>query len=265
MGRTQVFCSVFGPKEKQRGNKSQDADITCTVASFPHLSHPNSLTLDVPDPDTNEVSETLALYEMERLSIVNPFSTTLPSIHSQTDKRKQQATNDENVLLSSTVLSSIRSAIRGEVYKKSCIEVSLMILSDDGGLLPACINAATLALVDANIELISLICTSQVHVFPGNSESGIPPRYFLDPSRAESTDSAGSIVVSVLWDVNQYIGEPNAATDSFVTSSNTIAHFEAHGSLTDQEIDKATELCLSGCTSVGAAFRTTLLNSHDPL
>jgi ribonuclease PH len=31
MGNTKIFCSVFGPKEKSRSNKSQEAEITCNI------------------------------------------------------------------------------------------------------------------------------------------------------------------------------------------------------------------------------------------
>ena len=66
----------------------------------------------------------------ERLhSSSNPSSFTQEGLHSERDVQ----ISDHN--LSSRIVSSIRSSIRADKFKKSVIEIAILILSDDGGLL----------------------------------------------------------------------------------------------------------------------------------
>jgi exosome complex component RRP41 len=52
----------------------------------------------------------------------------------------------------------MEAAILLHLFPKSRIEISVVILSDDGSRLCAAINAATLALVDAGIPMRDLVC-----------------------------------------------------------------------------------------------------------
>src|SRR5258708_4858192 len=63
---------------------------------------------------------------------------------------------------SDSITTVFSSAIQLELFPLSKIEIFVEVLSADGGVLPACINAVTLALVDAAIPMkdyvVSLSC-----------------------------------------------------------------------------------------------------------
>ena len=64
--------------------------------------------------------------------------------------------------LQSTIASAFSTTLFTNLYPRSTITVSLHILAQDGSLLAACLNAATLALIDAGIPMADYIvaCTA---------------------------------------------------------------------------------------------------------
>lgn len=64
--------------------------------------------------------------------------------------------------MSSTVSSAFSSSLLTNLYPRSTITLNISVLSQDGSLLAACLNAATLALIDAGIPMTDYIvaCTS---------------------------------------------------------------------------------------------------------
>jgi exosome complex component RRP41 len=55
--------------------------------------------------------------------------------------------------------------VQTHLFPRSQIDIYIQILQQDGGLLQACMNAATLSLADAGIPLLDLVCavTGGVH------------------------------------------------------------------------------------------------------
>lgn len=64
--------------------------------------------------------------------------------------------------MQATISSAFSSTLFTHLYPRSTIIITLAILSQDGSLLAACLNAATLALIDAGIPMSDYIvaCTS---------------------------------------------------------------------------------------------------------
>lgn len=64
--------------------------------------------------------------------------------------------------MQATISSAFSSTLFTHLYPRSTISITLSILSQDGALLAACLNAATLALIDAGIPMSDYIvaCTS---------------------------------------------------------------------------------------------------------
>lgn len=74
--------------------------------------------------------------------------------------------------ISSTIASAFQSTLFTHLYPRSTITLTLSILSQDGSLLAACLNAATLALIDAGIPMSDYIvaCTSgSIPSYAGNN------------------------------------------------------------------------------------------------
>ena len=74
--------------------------------------------------------------------------------------------------MSSTISSAFQSTLFTHLYLRSTITLTVSVLSQDGSLLAACLNAATLALIDAGIPMSDYIvaCTSgSISSYTGNT------------------------------------------------------------------------------------------------
>lgn len=67
--------------------------------------------------------------------------------------------------MAATIRSTFEPVIQTTLYPRSQIDIYVQVLQQDGGLLQACINATTLALVNAGIPLLDFVCavTGGVH------------------------------------------------------------------------------------------------------
>ncbi|PIA17410.1 exosome component 4 [Coemansia reversa NRRL 1564] len=81
---------------------------------------------------------------------VAPFSTS---------ERRKRSKGDKRLLeVASFVRQAFEGAIQRSVYPRSQIDIYLNLLQHDGGTLETCINAATLALIDAGISMDDYVC-----------------------------------------------------------------------------------------------------------
>ena len=78
--------------------------------------------------------------------------------------------------MQNTIASAFQSTLFTHLYPHSTITISLHVLSHDGSLLAACINAATLALIDAGVPMRDYIvaCTSGLTPPNSGNESSDP-------------------------------------------------------------------------------------------
>lgn len=79
--------------------------------------------------------------------------------------------------MQTTISDAFASAIFTHLYPHSTISITLHILSQDGSLLAACINATTLALIDAGIPMRDYIvaCTAgSTSSYSSNDEKADP-------------------------------------------------------------------------------------------
>jgi exosome complex component RRP41 len=79
--------------------------------------------------------------------------------------------------MQTTISSAFASAVFTHLYPHSTINITLHILNQDGSLLAACLNAATLALIDAGIPMRDYIvaCTAgSTSSYASNDEKADP-------------------------------------------------------------------------------------------
>jgi exosome complex component RRP41 len=79
--------------------------------------------------------------------------------------------------MQTTISDAFASAIFTHLYPHSTISITLHILSQDGSLLAACINATTLALIDAGIPMRDYVvaCTAgSTSSYSSNDEKADP-------------------------------------------------------------------------------------------
>ena len=77
-------------------------------------------------------------------------------------KRLTRLRTRRTIEMQNTIASAFQSTLFTHLYPRSTITISLHVLSQDGSLLAACLNAATLALIDAGIPMSDYVvaCTS---------------------------------------------------------------------------------------------------------
>ena len=80
------------------------------------------------------------------------------------DKRIQE--------LQYTISNTLQSHLSTHLYPRSTISIQLHVLSLDGGLLAACINASTLALADAGVPMPSMLSAVTSGLIESAEESG---------------------------------------------------------------------------------------------
>ena len=73
--------------------------------------------------------------------------------------------------MQSTVANACASNLFTHLYPRSIIAISLHVLSQDGSMLAACLNAATLALIDAGIPMSDYIVACTSGLIPSSSSS----------------------------------------------------------------------------------------------
>ncbi|KAJ4460439.1 putative Exosome complex uclease [Paratrimastix pyriformis] len=145
-------------------------------------------------------------------------------------------------MLAQQVAHAIRGCVRMERYPKSEIDLFVVVLQDDGGVLPASINAASLALVDAGIEMTGLV--SAVHV--GYAEGEL----FVDPAGDEQPLLEGLLLCAATSAPGGYgPGQPYRATN--VTSFEVTGAFPPAPAGAPAPLTQALALGLDGCSAVG--------------
>ncbi|KIW40657.1 uncharacterized protein PV06_07834 [Exophiala oligosperma] len=111
---------------------------------------------------------------------IAPFAQMDRRRFSRMDKRVQE--------LQTTVSNAFQSHLFTHLYPRSTISISLHILSLDGALLVACLNAASLALIDAGVPMPSILAAvSSGNITPAD-DSSAKAEPILDLNNAEEQE-----------------------------------------------------------------------------
>ncbi|KAJ5156131.1 3' exoribonuclease family domain 1-domain-containing protein [Penicillium capsulatum] len=142
MGNTAIMCSVHGPAEGRRGESSGAAGNAGASV---------------------EVDVNIAGF-------------------AGVDRKRRAAGNDRQSLrVANTLRSAFQSHLHTYLYPHSTISIHVSVLSADGSLLAAAINACTLALVDAGIPMPGLLCGCTAGMSGAASTPRDPRHDELDP------------------------------------------------------------------------------------
>ena len=92
--------------------------------------------------------------------------------------------------LQHTIASAFSSTLFTNLYPRSTISISLHVLAQDGSLLAACLNATTLALIDAGIPMSDYIaaCTAGSTMSSFGSGNDDSPDPLLDLNGTEEQE-----------------------------------------------------------------------------
>lgn len=108
----------------------------------------------------------------------------------QTDRRKRGKNDKRLVELQTAISNAFQSHCFTHLYPRSEIRIAIHVLSLDGGLLACCLNAASLALVDAGVPMPSILaaCTSGLILNPDEDSSKGMPEGILDLNNSEELE-----------------------------------------------------------------------------
>lgn len=81
------------------------------------------------------------------------------AVFSTGERKKRPRGDRKSSEMSLHLRQALMAAIRTELYPWSQIDVYVEVLHADGGVYSACVNAATLALIDAGIPLKEYVCS----------------------------------------------------------------------------------------------------------
>ncbi|KAJ5601424.1 exosome complex endonuclease 1 [Penicillium lagena] len=142
MGNTAIMCSVHGPAEGRRGEGSGQAGSAGAIV----------------DVEVN-----------------------IAGFASVDRKRRAGGSGGQSSRIATTLRSAFQSHLHTYLYPHSTISIHVHVLSADGSLLAAAINACTLALVDAGIPMPGLMCGCTAGMSGSASTPRDPRNEELDP------------------------------------------------------------------------------------
>ncbi|KAI8817469.1 ribosomal protein S5 domain 2-type protein [Fimicolochytrium jonesii] len=142
-------------------------------------------------------------------------------------------TSTTEMLYGAMIRQTVEASILAALHPRTLIRIVLQVLTDDGGIIPSAVNAATLALIDAGIPLRAVPAGVTCMI----AQDGV---LLLDPSLVE-LESAKSIHTFVF---------DNASDGAMATLCT--------GSFTENEFDNAYNMALSAVTTVHQLMRSTI-------
>uniref|UniRef100_H2YG84 Exoribonuclease phosphorolytic domain-containing protein n=1 Tax=Ciona savignyi TaxID=51511 RepID=H2YG84_CIOSA len=161
-------------------------------------------------------------------------------------KHREHIPDAEDVENSDILLQAISPAVCLQRYPKSQIEVHVLVLEDDGSVMPAAITSASLALVDAGIEMYDVVTASSVRV-AGQEACFIDPissEQFSRASLHKSNDiNQGMVMVALLPSINQ------------VSSILSVGHLES------SVLQEAITTCTFSAQNLHSVVRKSIISS----
>ena len=171
--------------------------------------------------------------EMGDRAIVD-VSVKMSPFASAADRRVTNPNTDRRLIEAAGMLQkAMEAAILLQLYPRTRIEISVVILADDGGRLCAAINAATLALQDAGIPMKDFVCAcSAGYATDGNSDTTL-----VDLNRREESSSGGQPAVQLPCAML-----PQRGTVVFAQCEARLPNYRA--------LEKVMEAAMDGCRAV---------------
>jgi len=132
---------------------------------------------------------------------------------------------------------SLGPAVRLDLYPKSSINISTLVIQADGGAFAAAIVAGSLALADAGIEMIDLVAAS--------SSAKVDGQVLIDPTEAEEEAANARVTIA------------------YMPSLNEVAQIIQTGKMEEDAALEAVELTIDGCAKTHALMKAALVHSLE--
>ncbi|KAI8097719.1 ribosomal protein S5 domain 2-type protein [Halteromyces radiatus] len=152
-------------------------------------------------------------------------------------KRRGHMRDAQEREYSNTLIQALTPAVRLELFPKSAVDIYVNVLENDGtnACLATAIIAASMALADAGIEMLDQV-TACSAVFSQKS-------ILMDGTDTEEKQQDGALMLSYMPSLNQ------------------VTHILQAGRLENDDISKAMEQCIDGCSKIYSVMSAALLES----
>jgi len=162
--------------------------------------------------------------------------------------------------LQATIAKALAANLHVHLYPRSAIGISLHVLSQDGSLLAALINAATLALVDAGVPMTDYLvaCTAGSTATHSAGDEGADPLVdlntqeeqelpFLTLATLGATDKVAVLVCETRVQVSRLEGMMASAADACKgvrTFLDRVVREKGHKMVTEGAIEKGASMAM---------------------
>ncbi|OZJ05691.1 hypothetical protein BZG36_01419 [Bifiguratus adelaidae] len=155
------------------------------------------------------------------------------------ERRKRTKGDKRSLELAYTIKETFEAVVITTQFPRSQINIYLQVLQADGGTLPACINASTLALVNAGIPMLDYVCAC----------------------------SAGSIEKTPILDIN-YVEESSDSPDvtvAYLPKVGKVALLQMEARLHIDVFEKVVALGTDGCIEMRSKLDTVIRQGMQQL
>jgi exosome complex component RRP41 len=159
-----------------------------------------------------------------------------------TAERKPRPRGDRrSVEMTRHLEQTFNAAILTTLYPRSQIDIYVEVLQSDGGNYSVCINAATLALIDAGIALRDVVCACTAGDLGTVADDGTSA--IVDVSHTEESSRAGGA---------------STLTIAILPKSGHIVHVEMTGQLHEDRLSSLIDTATKGCRDIFCILDTSV-------
>lgn len=144
---------------------------------------------------------------------------------SQKGKKRSWLPERDTQELELIIVNALEPSIQLDKFPKSIIEINILVLEADGGIVGAAITAASLALVDSGILAYDMVSCCSVAQLPNLSLN-------LDPTDLEESKQIGNVSVA------------------YMPSLQEVTHVLHSGNMSVATSLEAVDLCVAGCLQI---------------
>jgi exosome complex component MTR3 len=253
LGHTKVLCEVHMVSSVGNNNNNNNSNMVTVPqrsSNIDSIGRLHGIVQYAPHIGMNQISQRAqAVGSLNNINS-NNNNTMIGGI--SFGKMNQQMILQETAL-SNQLMSALLPVISLEKYPKCTIVIQATVLQDNGSCLSAVITAATLALVDARVELLDLVTSCTVAVMVQQQQHGTS----VTDNKNHDDDNNMDSKVSYLVDP---VEEEILAAQTIICLAMTPNHKEItlwnqSGKLSGTMVSDAMNLCRDGCRTYHKLLR----------
>jgi ribonuclease PH len=148
--------------------------------------------------------------------------------------------------LASRLHNALSPSVPLQGYPKCAILLTIIVLQDDGSILPASTTAASLAMMDAGVEMYNIVTATTVACISSTDASNQSDdlEYWVDPTLEEELRAQVLLTAAM-------------------NHQNEITLWEQSGRLSTSQIDKVSQICQQGHRTLVQCMRQHMKQKYD--